>query len=223
MRRELGRIYAVAWKDLLSEVRTKEMFGGMAVFALLTIITFNFAFDLTGVDRAANGAGALWVAVSFAAMLGLGRSIAVERDRGSLDGLLLCPVDRGVLYLGKLLSNLIFILLVEAISVPVFGALYDLPIYRPTLLLGLLLGTIGFAGIGTLFAVMASTTRAREILFPVLLFPVAVPVVIATVRVTSLTLSGNTGDVGRWLNLLVGFDVVFLTIAFLVFDRIVEE
>ncbi|MDI3341582.1 MAG: heme exporter protein CcmB [Sphaerobacter sp.] len=220
---ELRCIAAVAWKDLLSEIRTKEMFGGMAVFALLTIITFNFAFDLTGVDRAASGAGALWVAVSFAAMLGLGRSIAMERDRGSLDGLLLCPVDRGVLYLGKLLSNLTFILVVEVVTVPVFGALYDLPIYRPTLLLALFLGTVGFAAVGTLFAVMASTTRAREILFPVLLFPVSVPVVIATVRAASLTLTGNLGEIARWLNLLVGFDVLFLKLAFLVFDRIVEE
>lgn len=223
MTEALAKIYAIAWKDLLTEVRTKELFGGMVVFALLTIITFNFAIDLTGVDRAASGAGALWVAISFAGMLGLARSVALERDRGSLDGLLLCPVDRGVLYLGKLLSNLIFMLLVEAVALPVFGIMYDLNVFNPILLLGLALGTLGFAGVGTLFAVMASTTRAREFLFPVLLFPVSVPIVIATVRVASLSLAGENFGLTQWLNLLIGFDVVFLTIAFLVFDRVVEE
>lgn len=219
----LGKVYAVIWKDLLTEIRTKELFGGMFVFALLTIITFNFAFDLTGVDRAAGGAGALWVAFIFAGILGLGRSIALERDRGSLDGLLLCPVDRGLLYLGKLGSNLIFILLVEVIAVPVFGAMFNLPVYRPLLLLSLLLGTLGFAAVGTLLSVMAAGTRAREILFPVLLFPVAVPVIIATVRLCTLILTGETTGVSSWLNLLGGFDLVYLVIAYLVFERVVEE
>ena len=219
----LGKISAVAWKDLLTEVRTKELFGGMFVFAVLTIITFNFAFDLTGVDRAASGAGALWVAFTFAGMLGLARSIALERDRGSLDGLLLCPVDRGILYAGKLAGNLLFILVVEVIAVPIFGALYDLPVYRPLLLLALGLGTLGFAGIGTLFAVMASGTQAREVLFPVLLFPLSVPVVISTVKASELALTGQSGEVIPWLNLLVAFDAIFLALAFLLFERVVEE
>lgn len=219
----LGKIYAVIWKDLLTEIRTKELFGGMFVFALLTILTFNFAFDLTGVDRAASGAGALWVAFIFAGILGLGRSIALERDRGSLDGLLLCPIDHGLLYLGKLGSNLIFILLVEIIALPVFGAMFNLPVYRPLLLLSLFLGTLGFAAVGTLLSVMAAGTRAREILFPVLLFPVAVPVIIATVRLCTLILTGETTGVSSWLNLLGGFDLVYLVIAYLVFERVVEE
>ena len=219
----LGKISAVAWKDVLTEVRTKELFAGMFVFAVLTIITFNFAFDLTGADRAASGSGALWVAFTFAGMLGLSRSIALERDRGSLDGLLLCPVDRGILYLGKLAGNLLFILVVEVIAVPVFGALYDLPVYRPLLLLALALGTLGFASVGTLFAVMAAGTQAREVLFPVLLFPLSVPVVISTVKAAELALSGQSGEAIPWLNLLVAFDLIFLSLAFLLFERVVEE
>lgn len=219
----VGKIYAVVWKDLLTEVRTKELFGGMLVFALLTIITFNFAFDLTGVERAPAGAGALWVAFAFAGMLGLSRSVALEKDRGSLDGLLLCPVDRGVLYLGKLVGNVLFILLVELFAIPAFAALYNLPVFQAPLLLAVGLGTLGFASIGTLFAVMAASTRSRELLFPVLLFPVSVPVVIATVRASVLTLTGFPDEAVRWLNLLGGFDVIFLAIAFLVFDRVVEE
>lgn len=218
----LGKVYAVAWKDLLTEFRTKELLGGMAVFSVLTILTFNFALDLLGTDRAPNGAGALWVAFTFAGMIGLGRAIAQERDRGNLDGLLLCPVDRGVLYLGKLLANLVFILIVEVVAIPVFGAMFNLPVFRPLFLLAIALGTLGFAGVGTLFAVMASGTRAREILFPVLLFPVSVPVVICTVRAAALALSGRAGA-GPWLNMLGAFDLIFLTTAFLVFDRVLEE
>jgi heme exporter protein B len=223
MTRAVGKIYAIVWKDLLTELRTKELFGGMFVFALLTIITFNFAFDLTGADRAPSGAGALWVAFSFAGMLGLGRAVALERERGSLDGLLLCPVDRGILYLGKLGGNLIFIGLVEVIAIPAFGALFNLPVFQPALLLVLALGTLGFAAVGTLLAVMAASTRARDVMLPVLLFPIALPVVIATVRATTLILTGKTGDLVPWLNLLGAYDVLFLTIAFLVFDRVVEE
>ena len=219
----LGKISAVAWKDVLTEVRTKELFAGMFVFAVLTIVTFNFAFDLTGADRAASGSGALWVAFTFAGMLGLSRSIALERDRGSLDGLLLCPVDRGILYLGKLAGNLLFILVVEVIAVPIFGALYDLPVYRPLLLLALALGTLGFASVGTLFAVMVAGTQAREVLFPVLLFPLSVPVVISTVKAAELALSGQSGEAIPWLNLLVAFDLIFLSLAFLLFERVVEE
>jgi heme exporter protein B len=222
-----GKIYAIVWKDLLTEVRTKELFGGMFVFALLTVITFNFAFDLNSADtedgRAASSAGALWVALIFAGMLGLGRAVALERDRGSFDGLLLCPVDRGVIYLGKLVGNLIFIVLVELIAVPIFGALFNLPVLQPLLLVVLLLGTLGFAGLGTLFSVMAASTRARDVMLPVLLFPISLPVVISTVRSTTLILTSRTADALPWLNLLGAFDVIFLTIAFLVFDRVVEE
>ncbi len=223
MRDMASKISVVLWKDLLTEVRTKDLFGGMFVFAVLTIVTFNFAFDLTGVNRAPSGAGALWVAFNFAGMLGLGRSIALERDRGSLDGLLLCPVDRGTIYLGKFIGNFLFITLVEIISVPIFAALFNLNVFRPYLFLVLILGTVGFAAIGTLLAVMAASTRSREVMLPVLMFPILLPVVIATVRATTLILTGQTQDLGPWLNLLGAYDLLFLTIAYAVFDRVVEE
>ena len=221
--RSLDKIYAIVWKDLLTEVRTKELIVGMLVFALLTIITFNFAFDLTGVDRAPSGSGAIWVAFIFASMLGLGRAVALERDKGSFDGLLLLPIDRGIIYLGKLVGNVIFIGAVQLITVPIFGAIFDLPVYQPELVLVLFLGTLGIAGLGTLFSIMAASTRAREVMLPVLLFPVAVPIVISTVRATTLVLTGRTEDIVQWINLLAAFDVIFLTIAFLVFDRVVED
>ncbi len=218
-----SKISIVVWKDLLTEVRTKDLLGGMFIFAVLTIITFNFAFDLTGVNRAPSGAGALWVAFNFAGMLGLGRSIALERDRGSLDGLLLCPVDRGTIYLGKFIGNFLFITLVEVISVPIFAALFNLNVLQPSLFAVLLLGTVGFASIGTLLAVMAASTRSREVMLPVLMFPILLPVIIATVRATTLILTGQTQDLNPWLNLLGAYDLLFLTIAYVVFDRVVEE
>jgi heme exporter protein B len=223
VREGLSKVSIIVWKDLLTEVRTKDLFGGMFIFAVLTIITFNFAFDLSGTSRAASGAGAMWVAFNFAGFLGLGRSIALERDRGSLDGLLLCPVDRGTIFLGKFIGNLLFITLVEVISVPIFGALFNLNVFQPTLFLVLLLGTVGFAAIGTLLAVMAASTRSREVMLPVLMFPILLPVIIASVRATTLILTDQTRDLVPWLNLLGAYDVLFLAISYLVFDRVVEE
>ncbi len=221
--RNLDKILAIVWKDLLTEVRSRELVVGMLVFAMLTIVTFNFAFDLTGIERAPSGAGALWVAFIFASLLGLGRAVAMERDKGSFDGLLLVPVDRGMIYLGKLLGNVIFISAVQLVTIPVFGALFDLPVYQPMLFLILFLGTLGIAGLGTLFSIMAASTRAREVMLPVLLFPLALPVVISTVRATTLVLTDRTEALMQWINLLAAFDVIFLTISFLVFDRVVED
>jgi heme exporter protein B len=221
--RNVDKVLAIVWKDLLTEVRTKELIVGMLVFAMLTIVTFNFAFDLTGVERAPSGSGALWVAFIFASMLGLGRAVALERDKGSFDGLLLLPIDRGIIYFGKLTGNVIFIGAVQLITIPIFGALFDLPVYQPWLFVVLFLGTLGIAGLGTLFSVMAASTRARDVMLPVLLFPVALPVVISTVRTTTLVLTGQTDAIIPWINLLAAFDVIFLTIAFLVFDRVVED
>jgi heme exporter protein B len=178
---------------------------------------------MTGTGKAASGAGAMWVAFNFAGFLGLGRSVALERDKGSLDGLLLCPVDRGTIFLGKFLGNLLFITLVEIISVPIFAALFDLDVFQPLLLLALFLGTLGFAAVGTLLAVMAASTRSREVLLPVLMFPILLPVVIASVRATTLILTRQTSDLGAWLNLLGAYDVLFLAISYAVFDRVVEE
>lgn len=219
----VNQVGAIVWKDLLTELRTKELLVGMLVFSLLTLITFNFAFDLTGVDNAPTGAGSLWVAFIFASMLGLGRSVAMEQDKGSIDGLLLCPVDRGVIYLGKLAGNFIFISIIQIITVPIFGGIFNLPVFQPLLVLVIILGTMGIAGLGTLFSVMAASTRAREVMLPVLLFPIAVPIVIATVRTTTLILSERSEGIVQWLNLMVAFDAIFLTVAFLVFDRVVEE
>jgi heme exporter protein B len=217
------QIYAIVRKDLLLELRAREQVIGMAVFALLTLVTFNFAFDLTGVDRAASGSGALWVAIIFAGLLGMGRAAAIDRQQGAWEGLLLSPADRGTIFLGKLASALLFIGIVEALALAIFAALFSLPVLRPMVLLVVGLGTVGFGTLGTLFSVMAATTRAREVMLPVLLFPLALPVVISAVRATTLLLTDRQAEAGPWISLLLGFDVLFLGISYLVFGHAVEE
>ena len=217
------QIYAIVRKDLLLELRAREQVIGMAVFALLTLVTFNFAFDLTGADRAASGSGALWVAIIFAGLLGMGRAAAIDRQQGAWEGVLLSPVDRGTIFLGKLASALLFIGIVEALAMAVFAALFSLPVLHPMVLLVVCLGTVGFGTLGTLFSVMAATTRAREVMLPVLLFPLSLPIVISAVRATTLLLTDRQAEVGPWISLLLGFDVLFLGISYIVFGHAVEE
>jgi len=217
------QIYAIVRKDLLLELRAREQVTGMAVFALLTLVTFNFAFDLTGADRAASGSGALWVAIIFAGLLGMGRAAAIDRQQGAWEGVLLSPVDRGTIFLGKLASALLFIGIVEALAMAVFAALFSLPVLHPMVLLVVCLGTVGFGTLGTLFSVMAATTRAREVMLPVLLFPLSLPIVISAVRATTLLLTDRQAEVGPWISLLLGFDVLFLGISYIVFGHAVEE
>jgi len=219
--RQLG---AIVWKDISAELRTKEMFSSMFVFVFLAIVIFNFAFELR-VDNVRQVApGILWVAFSFAGVLGLNRSFILEKDQGCLEGLLLAPMDRSLVYFGKVISNLLFMLVVEAIALPIFAALFNLPLLRLDLALVVLLGTLGFAGVGTLFSAMVVNTRAREVLLPVLLFPIIMPVLIAAVKLTAGLLDGEgLLQMGNWLRLLVAFDVIFLAVSYMTFDYVVEE
>ena len=219
----LRKVWAIVWKDLLTELRTREMISSMLVFALLVLFIFNFAFELRVEQVMAVAPGVLWVTFTFAGMLGLNRAFVLEKDRGCLDGLLLSPVDRSAIYFGKMLGNTLFMLIVEAIALPVFVVLFNLP-FPPLLPVVVLLGTVGFAGVGTLFSAMTVHTRAREVLLPVLLFPVVVPVIIAAVKLTAGLLdSVSLSEIMHWLRLLVAFDVIFLAVAYMTFDYVVEE
>lgn len=222
--RALSQLGAIVWKDISAELRTKEMFSSMFVFVFLALVVFNFAFELR-VDNVRQVApGVLWVAFSFAGVLGLNRSFILEKDRGCLEGLLLSPLDRSLIYLAKVLSNLLFMLVVEVLALPVFTALFNLPLLRLDLGVVVLLGTVGFAGVGTLFSAMVVNTRAREVLLPVLLFPIVTPVLIASVKLTGGLLDGEPLlAMGNWLRLLGGFDVIFLAVSYMTFDYVVEE
>jgi heme exporter protein B len=219
----MRQVLALAWKDLVVEFRGREFLGAMLVFALVTIVTLNFAFDLSGAGREASGAGALWIAFLFAGVLGLGRSLAVERDRGTLEGLVLCPAPAGAIFLGKLLSNLLVVGLVEVVGLPVFALLYDLPALKLAIFPVALAGIVGFAALGTLFSAVASSSRAREILMPLLLFPLSIPLVIAVVRATTLIFQERTSEAWPWFNLLAAFDVIFVTLSYIVFDLVLED
>jgi heme exporter protein B len=217
-------IAAVTWKDLAAELRSRELLSAMLVFSLLVILIFNFALELDIKTRQSVTSGVLWTTFAFAGTLGLNRSMAIEKDRGCLDGLLLAPVDRSAIYFGKVISNLAFMLIVEAIVLPIYSVLYNINLFQPGLLLVILLGSIGYVAVGTLLSSMAVQTRTRDVLLPILLFPVVVPILIAAVKASGGYLTGaGMDEILPWLNLLIAYDVIFTAIAFMVFDYVVEE
>jgi heme exporter protein B len=222
--RFLRAMAAIVWKDLAAELRSRELISAMLVFALLVILIFNFALELDTKTRASVTSGVLWVTFAFAGTLGLNRSMAMEKDRGCLDGLLLAPVDRSAIYFGKAIGNLIFMFIVEIIVLPVYSVLYNTNLLQPGLLLVIFLGSVGYVAVGTLLSSMAVQTRTRDVLLPILLFPVAIPVFIAAVKASSGFLQGiEMAEIMPWLNLLITYDIVFTAVAFMVFDYVVEE
>lgn len=213
-------------KDLVIEWRARETLPAMVLFSLLVVLIFNFAFDpgTEAIEEATPGI--LWVAIIFAATLGLNRSFVSEQEEECLQGLLLCPVDRGILYVGKMVGNLLFILVMEGLTFPVFAVFFNLDLFRLLfpLLPIFLLATIGFAALGTLFSAMSVNTKAREILLPILLFPLTVPIVLAAVKTTGTIFAGNPLSEGKaWLQMMGVFDIIFLVAAFLTFEFVVEE
>jgi heme exporter protein B len=220
------QLRALVWKEALVELRARETVVAGAVFALLVLVIFNFAFDLRVENVAAVAPGVLWVTVTFAGVLSLGRAFARERDRRTLDGLLLAPVDRSALYIAKVIASFGSMLLVEVIAVPAFIGLFNVRVELPLLVIGLLLGTLGLAGVGTLFAAIAAHTRAREVLLPLLLFPIQVPVILATVKTTGAAIlipGAERPDIGQWLGMLVAFDALFLAVSLVLFEYAIDE
>ncbi len=215
---------AVAWKDLAAELRSRELLSAMLVFALLVILIFNFALELDIKTRRSVTSGVLWATFIFAGTLGLNRSMAVEKDRGCLDGLLLAPVDRAAIYFGKSISNLAFMLILEIIVLPIYSLLYNVSLFDWRLLGVVLLGSVGYTAVGTLLAAMSVQTRTRDVLLPILLFPVVIPIAIAAVKASGGILQGwPQAEIMPWINLLLVYDVIFIAIAFMVFDYVVEE
>jgi len=222
--RFLRQVLAIVQKDLTAELRTKENLSAMIVFALIVLVIFNFAFELQGVDITVVGSGVLWVAFTFSGILGLGRSFAAEKDKGSLEGVLLSPVDRGAVFLGKAIGNFIFITVMEAVTLPLFAILNNIALPWLPLLPYVMLGTLGFAAMGTLLSAVAASTKMREVMLPILLFPVSIPLLMAAVKLTIGALQARDfSEVALWFNLLILYDVLFLVVAFWVFEYVVEE
>ncbi len=216
---------AIVQKDLSAEFRSRELLSAMLVFSMLVILIFNFALELDIKVRQSVTAGVLWTTFAFAGTLGLNRSMAVEKDRGCMDGLLLAPVDRAAIFFGKAISNLAFMLIVEAIVLPLYALLYnEVRIFQLSFLGVILLGSIGYIAVGTLLSAMSVQTRTRDVLLPILLFPVAVPVLLASVKASGGLLNNATfAEILTPLNLLIVYDVIFIAVAFMVFDFVVEE
>lgn len=222
--RFVRQVLAIVRKDLAMELRTKENLSAMIVFALIVLVIFNFAFELQAVDLRIVGPGVLWVAFTFSGILGLGRSFAAEKDKGSLEGMLLSPVDRGAIFLGKTISNFIFITTMQAVTLPLFAILNNIALPWFPLIPYIVLGTIGFAAVGTVLSAIAASTKMREVMLPILLFPVSIPLLMAAVKLTSGALQSlDFSQLAWWLNILVLYDVVFVVVAFWVFEYVVEE
>ena len=216
-------MWTLVRKDVISEFRTREVLGAGLIFALLILVICNFALDLRADNAAEIAPGVLWIAFIFAGTLGVGRAFAAERDRGTLEGLLMAPIDRGALYLAKTVTNALLMVIVQLVSLPIFVVLFDARLAWLEALTVLALGTIGFSGVGTLMAAIAVNTRARDLMLPLLLFPLEVPVVIASVKATALALGAHPAEAIPWLQLLIGFDVVVVATAFLVFEYVVDD
>jgi heme exporter protein B len=220
----LRKVWAIFAKDIAAELHTREMVSAMLVFSVLALLIFSFALDLRGAMARAAAPGVLWVTVTFAGTLGLSRSLAREQQSGCIDGLLLAPVDRSAIFFGKALGNLAFMAVVEIVLLPLFAALFDVPLLRPGVLLVLALGTLGYGAVGTLLAAIAVNTRAREVMLPILLLPLAVPLLIAAVQATAALVEGATlAEAGGWLRLLVVYDLMIVAVSMLTFGYTVEE
>ncbi|MEE9583178.1 MAG: heme exporter protein CcmB [Dehalococcoidales bacterium] len=214
----------IAWKDILSEMRTMEIISSVLVFAILVIVIFNFAFG--GRQQTINlvAPGILWVTFAFAGVLSLNRSFILEKEENCLEGLMACPVSREVIYVGKMLGSLLFLLFVEAIVLPIFAMLFNVAVFSLQLVTVTFLTTLGFVAVGTLFSALAVNTKAREMVLPILFLPIVVPIIIAAVSASRLALSGEPwGSLSSWLAIIVAFDVIFLVASFLVFTFVIEE
>ena len=209
---------------MLLESRTRETVIPILVFSFLVIIVFNFVIDPKPALVEAVAPGILWVAFTFAGMLGLNRSFSMEREQGGMEGLMMCPVGRDLVYLGKMLGTFLFVLLVELIMLPIFAIIFNLPLFEPGLWIITLMATFGFASVGATFSAIAVNTKAKEILLPILFFPIAAPVIIAAAEATRAVLAGDSiGDYSRWLQLMAVFDVMFVVIGSITFDFILGE
>jgi len=224
----------IAKKDLKAEFRTKQMLNSMMIFAFLVIVIFSFTFGevsslyIQGINKKIVdllAPGILWIAFTFAGMLGISRSFAGEKEEGGLEALKLCPVDRAEIYNGKVISNAVLMFIMEITTIPIFVVLFSYDIKNiPGLIVVVLLGTMGFIFVGTLLSALTVNTRTREILLPVILFPVLIPVLLSAVTATGVMLSnGEIADITGDLQILAVYDVIFFIVAQLVFEYTIED
>jgi len=219
-------VWAIVWKDLTTELHTRQLIGVMLVFALTAVVVFNFALygDLAAAREAATGF--LWITILLAGTLGLNRSLSSEQENRSIESILIAPVERSAIYIAKVVSVTLFTLVVEAALVPIFTALFNKPFWRPGVLAVLVLGTIGYVAAGVLVSSMSVQTKAREVLLPVLLLPLTLPAVLAASQVTAALIApvpAPWNEIQFAVALVVAFDIFMLTVGFLTFHYVIED
>ncbi len=222
----LRHAWVIARKDLLLEFRSRTAFLSAAVFTALVLTVFNFGRDPTAVATIDLAPSILWITFIFAAMLALNRAFQLELENQALEGLLVAPISRRSIYWAKLIANLMFVSVVEAIGLPLFVLFFNVPIGNVLVpLVGLIvLATVGFVAVGTLFSAMVIRTRFAELMLPVLLLPFLIPPLIGAVQVTAALFAGRPlSEVEGWLRLLAAFDMCFVTLATLLFPATVNE
>ena len=222
----LSQSFTIFWKDVLVEYRTKDVLTSMLMFGLLVILMFHFAFEPDSQETERFGPGLLWMTFIFAGILGLNRSFAGERENDSLQGLLMAPTDWGTIFVGKMLANLVFMLIADGIILLCFALFFNFDLLPRIgwLSLIILLGTLAFVSVGTILSAIAMNTRMSEVMLPVLLIPVALPAVVGAVESTAAVFMDPPGEaLGFWLKFLVVYNVIFVTLPFLLFDFVLEE
>lgn len=220
----LQTVITVLRKDLLAEFRSRELVSAMALFALLSVLVFSFALQLNLSSRREAVGGVLWVTVVFAVLLGFSRNSAVEREGGSFEAMLMAPVPRGAVYVGKTLGNFVFAAVVGLVLLPLMTVLYNVPLVQWGAIVALLLGAFGLAITGTLLSIMTVQTRTRETLLPIVMLPVALPLLLAVVSATTgMIQEVETTEWTGWLQLVAVLDVFYIVICYLLFEYIIEE
>ena len=217
---------AIVWKDFVTEFKTRELFSAMFIFALLVILIFIFSVNLSIVKASEVGPGILWVAFLFSGTLGLNRSFVLEKENGCLMGLVLAPADRTTIYFGKLISNFVFLTAMELFILPLFMVFFNIDLLEHLLplLLVIFLGTLGFCTLGTLLSSLSSNLKTREIMLPILLYPLLVPIVIGVVRMTGQILAGEPlSGMMNWIGLTASFDIIYIGVSIMTIDHILEE
>ena len=219
-----AKVMAITWKDTVSEMRTKEITFSVLVFTLLVIVIFNFAFGANQEMLASVAPGILWTTFAFAGVLSLNRAFIPEKEQGCLEGLIACPGSREVIYTGKVLSSLFFMLLVEAVALPAFALFFNFPVLSLKTIVVTVVTTLGFVAVGTLFSALSVNTKAREMVLPILFLPIVIPIIIGAVKAFELILTGQSwSSLSSWLQIILAFDAIFLVVSFLTFDFVIVE
>lgn len=217
-------VLAVLRKDLRAEIRGRELISSMLLFAVMAVLVFSFALELDREARESSVAGVLWVTIVFSGLIGLSRSMAVEKDKGSLDALLIAPIQRSALFFGKMIANLTFTLVIAVMLLVLLTVLFNMTLFIPALFLIILLGCTGFTTAGTLLSSMSIHARSRETLLPIALLPVVLPIILPSVRAsTALIADTSSSEWLPWLQMIVLIDLIFVVGTYFLFDFVVEE